>query len=152
MSEAERIADQLRRSHRGPAWHGPSVLELVQGITASRAAAHTHANSHSIWDIVLHLVSWQSIGADALAGRPVPPWPFPEDWPKPDRQDDDGWRATIQELQSANDELVKATRRLTDERRGETVPGRDYSVYFLLHGIAQHNLYHAGQIALLKKL
>jgi uncharacterized damage-inducible protein DinB len=127
-------------------------MELLQDVTAERAAAHLLANSHSIWDIALHLVSWQSIGTDALAGRPVPAWPFPEDWPGVHAQDDEGWRATVQTLERANDELVEATRRLPDERLDETVPGRDYSVYFLLHGIAQHNLYHAGQIALLKKL
>jgi hypothetical protein len=86
------------------------------------------------------------------AGRPVPPWPFPEDWPEIQAQGDQGWHAAVKRLERANDELIEATRRLPDERLGETVPGRDYSVYFLLHGIAQHNLYHAGQIALLKKL
>jgi hypothetical protein len=58
----------------------------------------------------------------------VPAWPFPEDWPEPHAQDDEGWRATVQKLERANDELVETTRRLPHERLGETVSGRDYSV------------------------
>ena len=83
-----------------------------------------------------------------MLAAPCPHGRSPKTGRQAHAQDDEGWRATVQKLERANDELVEATRRLPDERLGETVPGRDYSVYFLLHGIAQHNPYHAGQIAI----
>ena len=120
-------------------------------VPAGHAAAHPLAGSHSIWEIVRHVASWQSIATAALSGNPVPPWPFPEDWPGVQAYDEGSWRAALDELERVNAELVRVTGGLTDARLEETVPGRDYSVYYLLHGVAQHNLYHAGQIALLKK-
>ncbi len=151
ISETSRIADQLRRSHSGDAWHGPSVMELLDGVTAEQAAAHPVPGGHSIWEIVLHIVTWQSLATAALAGAAIPAWPFPEDWPQVPEPGDSAWRATLSQLENANSALVNTVGALPDARLNEIVPGRDYTVYFMLHGIAQHNLYHAGQIALLKK-
>jgi len=49
MSETTRLADQLRRAFKGEAWHGPSVLEILDGIDAKRAATHPIDGVHSIW-------------------------------------------------------------------------------------------------------
>ena len=62
-----------------------------------------------------------------------------------------GWRSAIMRLDMAQLDLRRETEKLGSERLDDIVPGRSYTVYFLLHGIAQHNIYHAGQIALLKK-
>ena len=53
MSEIKRINDQLKRAFEGTAWHGPSVSEVLAGVTAEQAAAHPIAGAHSIWEIVL---------------------------------------------------------------------------------------------------
>ncbi len=151
MREADRIADQLARSYCGQAWHGPALAELLAGIAAGQAAGHPLPNLHSIWEIVLHVVSWHRAAIRALAGKPVPVLPWDEDWPALGDVGDAEWREALDALDQVNRELVAATRQLPDERLDETVPGSDYSVYFLLHGVVQHNLYHAGQIALLKK-
>src|SRR5262245_38534558 len=61
MREAERIADQLKRSFYGEAWSGPSVKEAVEGVTASMAVEHPLQDIHSIWELVHHVTAWVDI-------------------------------------------------------------------------------------------
>ncbi len=81
----------------------------------------------------------------------MPAEPFAEDWPKIPEQSERGWRRILEKSDSAIEQLLQVIDHFSENRLSETVPGRDYSFYFLLHGIVQHHLYHAGQIALLKK-
>jgi len=75
-----------------------------------------------------------------------------QDWPAAGEPDEDRWSETIHNLDAAHAELAQAIRHYAPERLSEKAPGKEYSIYFLLHGIVQHNLYHAGQIAILRKL
>jgi uncharacterized damage-inducible protein DinB len=59
MNEVQRIVDQLRRAFEGEAWHGPAVMQILEGITAAQAAAHPASGAHSIWEIVLHIAAWE---------------------------------------------------------------------------------------------
>src|SRR6185437_4110087 len=148
MTEVGRILDQLRRSHEGEAWHGPAPRELLDGVTADQAARMPLPSAHNIHEIVLHIAFWAESAADALRGVPMPA--EGSDWPAA-QPGETGWRSAIVRLDTAQADLQRETEKLGSERLGDIVPGRDYTVYFLLHGIAQHNIYHAGQIALLKK-
>jgi uncharacterized damage-inducible protein DinB len=151
MTEMEKIADQLRRSHEGVAWHGPSLRELLQGLTAERAA-RKHDGLHSIWELVLHITAWELAGAQLVQGEAVEDLTPEQDWPSAGEPAELAWSQTIDKLDAAYAELSEAIGQCTTEGLSENAPGKSYSVYFLLHGIVQHNLYHAGQIAVLKKL
>ena len=59
--DVEFLADQIRRAFRGESWHGPSVLEVLAGVSAEDAAAHPIAGAHSIWEIVLHIRAWERV-------------------------------------------------------------------------------------------
>jgi hypothetical protein len=61
------------------------------------------------------------------------------------------WRAATSRLFQSAKRLAKGIEGFSDDRLSDTVPGRDYDFYYLFHGIVQHSLYHAGQIAMLKK-
>jgi hypothetical protein len=61
------------------------------------------------------------------------------------------WQATLQALEASHRSLRDAVKKIDDARLEEIAPGASYSIYFLLHGLIQHDLYHAGQISLLKK-
>src|SRR5262249_38103582 len=80
MTEVERILDQLRRSHQGEAWHGPSLRELLEGVTAAQAARKT-SEAHSIWEIVFHITAWERVGVARLKGELIEDLPAEEDWP-----------------------------------------------------------------------
>jgi uncharacterized damage-inducible protein DinB len=144
-TEIARIQSLLERTYRGEAWHGPSLLELLSEVDAKTAGAHPLADAHSIAEILAHIVAWQEEATRRLrgAGRNLPP---DEDWPEAV-----DFSAMVERLKASHEALLEAVSELTDEVLDETVKGRGESHYVLLHGIIQHNLYHAGQIALLRK-
>jgi len=150
-TECLRISEQLRRAFEGVAWHGPSLKELLLGVSVEQAQAHPIAGGHSIWELVLHIGVWEQVTLAALQGVPVPRILPPErDWiAVPDSAE--AWPRDVHGLLEANRKLCNAIENLGDERLEEMVPGRKYDFYTILHGVVQHALYHAGQIALLRK-
>jgi uncharacterized damage-inducible protein DinB len=154
VSEVERIRDQFRRAFEGEAWHGPSVLALLDGITAQQAAAHPIPGAHSIWELTLHIAAWESACKRRLEGDPAQ-LSDEEDWQPINDTSEAAWEKTKQDLIDTHRELMEAIARVDQSRLNEPMI-RDAnipfsSVYVTLHGGVQHDLYHAGQIAMLKK-
>ena len=149
MREAERIANQLRRAYRGEAWHGPALRELLEGVTAERAAARPLPGAHSIWELVLHVAAWQGVVLRRVGGEDARE-PEEGDWSDVAEPDEARWREALARLDESTERLIEAVTGLADSRLEEGI-GRA-TLYAHLHGIIQHNLYHAGQIALLKKI
>ncbi len=151
-SEVKRIQDQLRRSHQGPAWHGPSLDEILEGVVARTAAARPLPHTHNIWGLVLHVAGWEIAAVRGLEGRPAV-LSEKENFPQIPDSSPKAWQQALQTLQSSHHCLQEAIGRLDDEDLKEMVKGlqSQYSFYGLLHGVVQHNLYHAGQMAVLKK-
>jgi uncharacterized damage-inducible protein DinB len=150
MSETRRIKDQLRRAFEGEAWHGPSLMELLADVTAEHAAARPIPGVHSIWELVLHIAFWENISRKRIEG----------DDSKYQAEDglftitdsnEAAWQQALEKLKSTNESLREAVAKLDNDKLKEKAAGQEYSIYFLLHGVIQHDLYHAGQIALLKK-
>ena len=154
MAEAARIADQLRRAFDGEAWHGDSLLELLKGVTAMQAAARPIASAHTIWELALHIAAWDGAVLRRLGGVAVT-LSDAENFPAVTDVSEAAWRKTLAEVRRVHEELVAAVAALPDSRLGDMVPGKEgahYTFYYMLHGVVQHELYHAGQIALLKKM
>lgn len=150
MSEIARIADQLHRAYAGGAWHGPALRQLLRGVTAKQAAARPLVGGHSIWEIVLHITAWKKAVRKRVTGKAIELSPR-EDWPPAGKASPTAWRKTLNALEQAHRQLEATVARLPESRLKRIVPGRKHTVYFALHGLVQHDLYHAGQIALLKK-
>jgi uncharacterized damage-inducible protein DinB len=150
VEEIKRIADQLKRAYEGEAWHGPSLRELLNGATAAIAAKKPLANAHSIWEIVLHIAAWEKAVRRRLEGEVVV-LPNEEDWPPVNDTSETAWKNALATLENGNKQLHETILRLNDAQLSDIVPGKNYSVYYMLHGVIQHHLYHAGQIAILKK-
>jgi len=150
QSAAARIADQLRRAFDGSAWHGPALLELLEDVDAATAAAKPLPKVHSIWELVLHIAVWDGAALRRLSGEKCQPT-GPANFPLVTKPTAAAWRKAIAETKRTHDTLVKTVAALPDSRLGDRVPGKRYDFYHMLHGIAQHELYHAGQIAILKK-
>jgi uncharacterized damage-inducible protein DinB len=150
MSEVERIVDQLKRAFEGEAWHGPSVLEVIEGITSRQAVAQPLPGAHSIWEFVLHIAAWEGAILRRLSGDRAQ-LSTKEDWPPISATDEDAWERTRNMLKQGHLELRSAIAGLDDARLDQPIIKGMSSVYVQLHGVIQHDLYHAGQIALLKK-
>jgi hypothetical protein len=149
-SESGLIGEQLRRAFDGDAWHGPALLELLRDVDAPTAAGQPLPDVHSIWELVLHVSAWDDAACRRLGGEKVQltgTANFPV-VPKPTQT---AWREAVTGAKHTHDLLVKTVAGLPESRLWERVPGKRYDFYFMLHGVAQHALYHAGQIAILKK-
>jgi len=149
-SEAARIADQLRRAFYGSAWHGPSVMELIKDIGAKTAAAKPLDDIHRIWELLLHVEAWDRAGLIRLGGKKCQ-LTGAKNFPPVTTATDAAWREAVTKVKGTHDQLVATVAGLAESRLRDQVPGKRYDFYHMLHGIAQHELYHAGQIAILKK-
>jgi|SRR6185503_15302060 len=151
QAELSRLDEQLRRAIEGEAWHGPSVLETLEGVSAEQAAAHPLAGAHSIWELVLHLSGDYSLVLRRLGGdgRQLTE---SEDWPPVPEPSTENWNEAIRALTQLNEDLRHAIRSFPVERLDQPlVTEPPYTAYTQFIGVTQHNLYHAGQMALLKK-
>ena len=147
MRAIERLLDQLNRAYGGEAWHGPALRQLLEDVSEADARAHPIAGLHSIAEIVAHIQATMDLVSVRLAGTPRE-LTAEEDWPDVTRRP---WAAALEELDQAESRVADAVARLTPEDLDRTVVGKDYTTYVMVHGVIQHNLYHGGQIALLKK-
>jgi uncharacterized damage-inducible protein DinB len=151
MSEIARILDQMDRAFAGDAWHGPSLKSLLDGMMAEDAARHPVGGAHSIWELVHHLTAWQMIVHEELSGAEAQITPE-LDWPPVWEVSEVEWKRALERLSDARSRLRRAVERLRDDQLDERPSRRTQnSRYVMLHGVVQHDLYHAGQIALLKK-
>jgi uncharacterized damage-inducible protein DinB len=151
MDEIQRIEDRLRRAFEGHAWHGPAVRELVADVTAAKAAGRPRPGVHNIWEIVLHMTTGEGVVWRRLQGETVADLPAEQDWPPVQDTSEAAWRRAIQNLQQANRGVCDAIARTSEAHLAAVPPSTDHSVYAMLHGLIQHDLYHAGQIAALKQ-
>jgi uncharacterized damage-inducible protein DinB len=149
-SELALIADQLRRAVEGDAWHGPSVLETLNGVDANTAAARPVAGAHSIWEILHHITAWTIAVLRRLDGEAVE-LTGADDWPPVTAASEDAWRSTVSFFREAQQALLAKINSMREDQLALPVPGKDYNASFMLHGLVQHHLYHAGQMAILKK-
>ena len=153
MSRARQLAKHIERTVTGPMWHGPALAEVLDGVSAERAAARPIAGAHTIWEIVLHVTAWAEIARARLQGESTGD-------PTPDaglaagrrRPTPHAWQRRARAARREPSSISRPTSRgLDDARLDAKVAGLDYSVAVLLHGIVEHGTYHGGQIALLEE-
>jgi hypothetical protein len=134
-SETKRIAEQLRLVLSGDTWTGICAKAILADITAVQAAA-----------------TYLAAARDPLAGKPMPHiYKTPADWRVPGDTSTAAWKEAVAQVQRSGEALAAAIERFDPARLGDTVPNREYSFYYLLHGVVQHTFYHLGQIMMVKK-
>jgi hypothetical protein len=152
-NETYRICQQLAQAFDGNAWHGPSVREILTDVDPRVAAAHPVPGAHSIWEIVLHLVSTQQVLLRRLDGdKSAINLPHAEEWPAVTEMDETGWRNTLEKLVAGDRVLRDRIAAFPPDQLDESLIPGGSSAYNNFHGYVQHNLYHAAQIGLLKKM
>jgi hypothetical protein len=154
------LLDELRRAVDGVPWHGPSIHALLSDVTPELASRRPVPSAHSIWEIVLHLRAWTGEVHRRLDGG-APALPVEGDWPAVGATDAAAWGRALAELATAHGRLLEAVAALTPERLAEPVGvledpdaalGTETTLAGMLHGLAQHDAYHGGQIAILKRI
>ena len=157
-TEAARLIDQLIRAHDGDVWHGSPLKTNLEGITAEQAAKRPPNGAHSIWELVLQATGWRNEVSRRATGQPAGE-PPEGDWPDVGDPSPARWQAALDALDASHRELVKVVSGRSDEQllkptndpRNRPL-GTGVSYYELLHGIVQHDAYHSGQIAILRKI
>lgn len=147
------LLSALDQAYDRKSWHGTNLRGSIRRVTHEQAAWRPSRSRHNIWEIVVHAAYWKYAVWRRLTGERRGSFPYKgSDWfRRPDTQTA-GWKADVEVLDRMHQQLCEAVRHLTS-RDLEIVPaGRTTSNAFLITGAAAHDVYHAGQIQLLKKL
>jgi len=153
MSESAQIADELRRAFDGEAWHGDPLFKILEGITAAQAATHPLNDAHSIWELVLHIAAWDDAVRRRMGGVAVK-LSAAKNFPPVTDTSDAAWQKALAYVAATHEQLIAEVEKFPKASWDKPVPGKTgahYNFRFMLHGVVQHEAYHAGQIALLKK-
>jgi uncharacterized damage-inducible protein DinB len=162
MPLIDQVVDQLQRAFDGEAWHGPALMEVLEGIDAETAADRPIPGAHSIWELVDHITAWEGVVARRIqgqaatvsdeenfgqkSGQKAGPQPGPKS-----PASDSAWRDAVAKLRDTHNNLIKLAALLSEPQLNEIAPGKDYALLFMLLGTVQHAAYHGGQIALLRR-
>jgi uncharacterized damage-inducible protein DinB len=145
MAEIKKIINTLKHTFEKDAWHGPAVMEVLTGITEKQSAVKI-GNSHSIIELVTHMTAWRNYVIEKLKGNEL--FELSEEQNFPNEKD---WKKALADLEQSQHDLIVALEATPDERLQQVVPGRKFKFYTMLHGIIHHDIYHIGQIQLVKK-
>jgi uncharacterized damage-inducible protein DinB len=154
MKEAALLLRLLDESYEKKAWQGPNLRGSLRGVTAAQAAWRPSPGRHNIWELSLHAAYWKYAVARMLTGEKR--GAFPEkgsNWfDRPVSPTERAWRADLALLDAQHRRLRSAVGRLSAGALARIVPGSKYQTDTLVYGVASHDVYHTGQIQMLKRL
>lgn len=150
---SDRYLHTIDEAFSGPAWHGPALLGSLRGVDAGLAAWRPGPGRHCIWELVLHAAYWKYIarrritggerGSFGRKGSNFPALPEPLDEP--------AWRSDIEFLKQEHERLREVVTGLRDRDFQRPADSR-WTVAQTIRGAALHDVYHAGQIQLIRRL
>ena len=145
------IAPQIGRAFTGPVWHGEAIAELLAGVTAAEAVARPFDDLHTIAELVGHIGAWTAIAEQRLTGDTGSP-DESDVWPDVNTSTEKTWAAAVDECLEMHRSLMRAAAAVDERLLHETLPGCNHDMETMLRGIVEHDAYHGGQIAMLKKV
>ena len=145
---------ELDQAYDKKAWHGTTLRGSLRGLTVKEARWRPARGRHNIWELVLHTAYWKYIVLRKLGGDSELKFPRPgSNFPRlPKKTDSKTWAKDVRLLQEQHTGLRKAVERFPVHRLAAKARKSIWSNVDHIHGIAAHDLYHAGQIQLLKRL
>lgn len=151
MTDPKELATRIRQTVTGPMWHGPSINEALEGLTYVAANSRPIAGAHSVWELALHIASWADIARTRLGEQIMRDPIRSKDWPPVPAPSPSAWRQAVEQIGSAYDALATHLEWMKPEDLQRIVPGRDYTVETMVRGVIEHGVYHAGQVAIIRK-
>lgn len=156
----EQLLRGLDEAFDRKAWHGPTLRGALRGVSARQAAWRPLPHSHNIWELAVHAAYWKHAVCRLLVGGKRGSFPLKgSNWfERPSSASDAkatldaAWRADVRLLQDEHRLLRRAIATVDGAALDRRPRGKAYSTGFVLRGIAAHDLYHAGQVQLLKRL
>jgi uncharacterized damage-inducible protein DinB len=145
--EIKHLVKMLQHTYEKNAWHGPAVKEVLENVSDADAQKRL-PNSHTIIELVAHMAAWRVFVVKKLQGNTEYKVTDEMNFPNPN-----DWSKVVEELDASQARLLEALKGFDSSKLYDPVPhgSYNYNFYTLLHGIIHHDLYHTGQIALIKK-
>ena len=150
MNEVKFLRDQIETTFKGDSWHGPSLMKTLEGVDLEQASARPLGERHTIWELVDHTTFWLEAILDSLKDKAMPDPTMEVNWPRMGSTEEH-WSQSLMRLEAAVNMVLDELAGWSDEDLERMVPGKDYTFKQMLHGAVHHNLYHAGQIAILNR-
>lgn len=146
-TEIENIKSLFNKTFEKGAWHGPAVMEVLSDIDG-KSADSRFPNTHSIIELVTHMTAWRIFVIQKLQGDRAYMVSDTMNFPEPT-----GWLTALKKLEESQVKLLLELDQFPESKLDELMPHDAYECTFstLLHGIIHHDLYHLGQIILIKK-
>lgn len=151
--EILQIAEHLKDAYEGEPWFGRSIKEILNEIDEAMAFERPKGQ-HSILELVWHMTTWKEFTLSRLRNDDKMPIKYFEenDWRVLDHSDKTLWQRGLQQFAKLHNELIEVIQQQKDEILSQRVGDRQYDFRKLLYGITQHDIYHLGQIAYIKKM
>ncbi len=142
------------RSFKGPAWHGPTLMSSLQGVDPEAAAWRPDPDRHNVWELVVHAAYWKYRVCALLTSLPRGSFGLKGSnfFERPIEVTAPAWESDLELLQEWHRRLLDAVREFDPGRLADRVGTGRFTFEELIDGAAAHDVYHAGQIQLLKKL
>ena len=153
-SEIQLLLSIIDQAYDRRSWHGTNLRGSIRGLTAERAARRPRPDRHNIWELVVHAAYWKYAVTRRLTGQKRGSFPLKGSnfFPRTESSNEKQWREDIALLEQTHRALREAVARLSPTDLPRKPQGSKVTNVFLITGIAAHDLYHAGQIQLLKRL
>ena len=153
-SEILLLLAMLDEAYAVKTWHGPNLRGSLRGLTAAAAAWKPGPKRHSIWEIAVHAAYWKYANRRRLTGEKRGSFAYAgSNWiARPDSPTEKAWKADVALLAEEHRRLREVIEAIPPAGRSRKVPGTRHRVETLISGTALHDVYHAGQIQLLKRL
>ena len=149
MSEVKFLRDQIETTFKGDSWHGPNLVNTLKDIDYKQALKRPMKQRHTIWELTDHTSFWMEEVRKSVQDHKGLEPDMDENWPEMGATEEE-WKQSVARLEAAVNTVLDALAEWRDEELYEVVPGEKYTFKQMLHGMVHHNLYHAGQINLLR--
>jgi uncharacterized damage-inducible protein DinB len=155
MTTAEKLQTELEKVLSGRPWYGSSIYNILDQVTFESAYERA-GHGHTIAELILHMLSWTEEVIDRMNEKPAG-LPLSGNFPHPGEPDEQKWKLWIDDLKLVNVNLIRTIQEFPEDKWQEPIidtrGDRPVVTYEdLIYGFIQHQVYHAGQIALLNRI
>lgn len=148
------LIHQLDEAYHSKAWHGTNLRGSVRGLTLTQLSWRPSPKRHNIWELIVHCAYWKYIVRRRITGEPHGSFPLKGSnfFPRPDIRSVAQWRSDLRLLDDMHEQLITVVRHLPPKDLRRYPHGSQFSNLQTITGVAMHDVYHTGQIQLLKRL
>ncbi|MFV8345328.1 DinB family protein [Flavobacterium sp. ZB4P13] len=150
MTEKERVSNLYKTVYNGHPWIDINILETLESISAEQAYTKVKPEINSIWEIVNHMIQWRLNVLQRVQGK-IMTTPGHNYFTKNSDPSEEAWKNTLISLEESQQQWIELLSDFNESDFEKIYPNNNLTYYEHIHGIIQHDVYHLGQIVILKK-